>query len=169
MKQYLEIGRIVAVQGLKGEVRVEPWCDEPEFLCGFDELYLENGKKSIVIEYARRQKNIVVMKLDGIETAEQAQLMRGKILYMDRNDVELDEGVYFFQDLIGLETVDSDSGEVYGRISDITRTGANDVYTVTFPDGKEKLIPAIPDVVRKIDAEGGKIYIHVLEGLFDED
>lgn len=169
MKQFLEIGKIVAVQGLKGEVRVEAWCDSKEFLCEFDTLYFDKGAKEVEIQRAHPHKNIVLMKLKGVDTVEQAQLLRNKILYMDRNDVELEEGSFFVQDLIGLEVFDGDSGESYGKICDVTETGANDVYHIKDSSGKIRLIPAIPDVVLNTDIEAGKMTIHVLEGLFDED
>lgn len=169
MKQFLEIGKIVAVQGLKGEVRVEAWCDSKEFLCEFDTLYFDKGAKEVEIQRAHPHKNIVLMKIKGVDTVEQAQLLRNKILYMDRNDVELEEGSFFVQDLIGLEVFDGESGESYGKICDVTETGANDVYHIKDSDGKIRLIPAIPDVVLNTDIEAGKMTIHVLEGLFDED
>lgn len=166
MKQFLEIGKIVAVQGLKGEVRVEPWCDSADFLCEFEELYFNKGNTPVSVVRARPHKNIVLMKLEGIDTPEAAQALRGKILYMDRNDVELEEGTYFVQDLIGLEVIDADDGTVYGTLSDVTYTGANDVYHIKGSD-KEYLIPAIPDVVEQTDIEGGRMLIHKMEGLFE--
>ena len=166
MKRYLEIGKIVAVQGLKGEERVEPWCDSPEFLCEFDTLYFGKEKTPVEIVRSRPHKNIVLMKIEGVDTPEQAQTLRGRLLYMDRNDVELEEGTYFVQDLIGLEVSDADSGEVYGTLTNVTATGANDVYQIKNGD-KEYLIPAIPDVVVKTDIEGGKMLIRPIEGLFD--
>lgn len=169
MKRYLETGKIVAVQGLKGEVRVEPWCDSGEFLCEFDTLYFDKGETPLEITRSRVQKNIVIMKIKGIDTPEQAQNVRNKILYMDREDVELEEGAYFVQDLIGLEVIDNDSGEQYGKLCDVSFTGANDVYHIKDRDGKIRLIPAIPDVVIDTDITKGIMKIHVLEGLFDED
>lgn len=169
MKQFLEIGKIVAVQGLKGEVRVEPWCDSREFLCEFDVLYFDKGNTPVEIQRAHPHKNIVLMKIKGTDTVEQAQLLRNKILYMDRNDVELEEGSYFVQDLIGLEVFDADDGTCYGKICDVTETGANDVYHIKDDDGKIRLIPAIPDVVIETNIPEGKMLIHKLEGLFDED
>ena len=106
------------------------------------------------------------MKIEGIDTPEQAQTLRGRVLYMDRNDVELEEGTYFVQDLIGLEVSDADSGEVYGTLTNVTATGANDVYQIKNGD-EEYLIPAIPDVVVRTDIEGGKMLIRPIEGLFD--
>lgn len=166
MKRFLEIGKIVAVQGLKGEIRVEPWCDSPEFLCEFDLLYFNKGETPVNIVRSRPHKNIVLMKIEGVDTPEDAQKLRGKILYMDREDVELEEGCYFVQDLVGLEVVDADDGMVYGKLSQVTATGANDVYHIK--DGeKEYLIPAIPDVIVKTDIENGKLIIRKMEGLFD--
>ncbi len=169
MKKYLEIGKIVSVQGLKGEIRVEPWCDSPDFLCEFDTLYFDKGKTPLEVERSRQQKNIVIMKIKGTDTVEQAQLLRNKILYMDRDDVELEEGAYFVQDLIGLTVIDNDSGRDYGKICEVSFTGANDVYHIKDKDGKVRLIPAIPDVVKSTDIGEGVMKIHVLEGLFDED
>lgn len=169
MKQFLEIGKIVAVQGLKGEVRVEPWCDSQEFLCEFDTLYFDKGATPVEIQRSHPHKNIVLMKIKGTDTVEQAQLLRNKILYMDRNDVELEEGCYFVQDLIGLEVIDADSGVSYGKICEVTETGANDVYHIKDTEGKIRLIPAIPDVVLDTNITDGKMTIRVPEGLFDED
>ena len=168
-KRFLEIGKIVAVQGLKGEVRVEPWCDSQEFLCEFDTLYFDKGKTPVEIVKSHPHKNIVLMKIKGVDTVEQAQNLRNKILYMDREDVELEEGNFFVQDLIGLSVVDADNGTNYGKLCEVSFTGANDVYHIKGDDGKIRLIPAIPDVVISTDITEGIMKIHVLEGLFDEN
>ena len=166
MKQFLETGKIVAIQGLKGEVRVEPWCDSPDFLNNFDTLYFDGGKTPVNILSGRVQKNIYIMKIKGIDTPEAAQELRGKVLYMDRNDIELEDGCYFVQDLIGLEAYGED-GTFYGTVSRVTATGANDVYHLKNGD-KEYLIPAIPDVVLKTDIENGKMLIFPMQGLFED-
>lgn len=166
MKRFLEIGKIVAVQGLKGEIRVDPWCDSPDFLCEFDQLYFNKGETPVTIVRARPHKNIVLMKIEGVDTPEDAQKLRGKILYMDREDVELEEGCYFVQDLIGLEVIDADDNTVYGKLSQVTATGANDVYHIKNGEN-EYLIPAIPDVIVKTDIENGQLIIRKMEGLFD--
>ena len=101
-KQYLEIGKIVATQGIRGEFRVQYYCDSPEVLCDFDTLYLDKGKTAVTVSHAHPHKNVVVMKLDGVDTIEQAQPLIGKLLYLDRDDAELEEGLYFIQDIIGL-------------------------------------------------------------------
>lgn len=114
MKQYLEIGKIVNVHGLRGDVKVVPWCDEPEFLCEFDTLYLGKTQKPVNVTAARLQKGNVLLHLEGVDTVEAAEQLRNQVLYMDRDEVELEEGVYFIQDLIGLEVLDADTGKSYG-------------------------------------------------------
>ncbi len=167
MKRYLETGEIVAVFGIKGEVKVYPWCDTPEFLTEFSTLYKKDGSP-LEIERARVQKSMVVMKIKGCDSVEQAQKLRGTVLFMDREDVELEEGSYFIQDLVGMRVEDAASGRVYGVITQVSETGANDVYHVKKEDGSMCYIPAIPQVVAETDVEGGVMKITPLEGLFEE-
>lgn len=167
-KEYLEIGKIVNIHGLRGDVKVMPWCDDPELLCEFDRLFIDRDKKEIEIEDAKVFKNTVIMRFSGCSTAEDAEKLRNKILYMHRDDLELEEGVYFIQDLIGLSVIDADSGRVYGTLKDVSQTGANDVYEVFDEENKKTYwIPAIPDVVIETDIDGGVMKIRPLEGLLD--
>ncbi len=167
MQKYLEIGKIVTTHGIKGEVKIQPWCDSPEVLCQFDVLYNKDGSKEYHIS-ARPHGNMVIAKIKGIDTVEQAQDIRNRILYMDRDDVELPEGTYFVQDLIGLQVYD-EQGKLYGKLTDVTSAGgANDVYEIN-NDGKLYYIPAIPSVILNTDIEGGKMTIYPMEGLFDEN
>lgn len=165
-KQFLEIGKITSIFGIKGEVKVQPWCDSPELLCEFDTLYWKSGTP-VEIEYSRVQKNMAVMKIKGVDDADSAQKLRNHVLYMNRDDVELEEGSYFIADLIGLTVSDSATGEVYGTLCDVTETGANDVYHITSESGRLLLIPAIPEVIDEIDLENGSMKITPLKGLFD--
>ena len=168
-KQFLEIGKIVATQGIRGEFRVQYYCDSAEVLCDFDTLYLDKGKTEVTVERSYPHKNIVVMKLAGIDKIEQAQPLIGKILYLNRDDAELEEGLYFIQDIIGLTVKDVDTGEVYGKISDVYQNGASDVYSIRKEDGRELLFPCIDEVVISTDIDAGEMLIRPLPGLFDED
>lgn len=167
-KQFLEIGKIVTTHGIGGEVKVYPWCDTPDFLTGFGTLYFHKGKDPVAVERARTQKNMVILKLRGIDTIEAAQTLRNQILYASRADMPLEEGEYFIQDLIGLSVVDADTGEAYGTLSDVSQTGANDVYHISQPGKRDKLIPAIRQVVVETDVDGGIMKIRPLKGLFDD-
>ncbi|MDD6395411.1 MAG: ribosome maturation factor RimM [Firmicutes bacterium] len=168
IKQFLETGKITGTHGLKGEVRVQPWADSPEFLAEFDELYLDKGARKIEIKAARVHKNMLIMKIKGVDTIDDAEKLRNKILYMNRDDVELDEGAYFIQDLIGLEVLDDETGEKIGVLDDVSETGANDVYHIKTDEGKVYLIPVIPEVVRDISLENGTVRVFKMKGLFDE-
>ena len=165
-KQFLEAGKIVTTHGIRGEVKVMPYTDTPELLCEFDRLFIGKNRDEINVIRARVFKNTVIMKLEGIDTPEDAEKLRNKLLYMHRDDLELDDDTYFIQDLIGLEVSDADSGKVYGKIADVMQTGANDVYVIK-GDDREYLVPAIADVVVSTDVDGGTMTIRPLEGLFD--
>lgn len=168
MKRFLEIGKIVATQGIRGEVRCQYYSDTPEVLCEFDELYLDSGKTPVHVLRAYPHKNVVVMKIEGIDLIEQAQPLIGKTLYMDREDAELDDGLYFIQDIIGLTVKDADSGKVYGKITDVYQNGAADVYSMKQPDGSELMFPCIDEVVISVDIPAGEMLIRPLPGLFED-
>ena len=171
MKKYIETGKIVTTHGLRGEVKVYPWCDSPEELTVYSTLYLaENGGyKAIRVLRARTQQQMVLLQFEGVDTIEKANAMRGRIVYADRDDIPLEDGEHLIQDIIGLGAFDADSGEKYGEVCQVSKTGANDVYHIRFADGSEKLIPVIPSVVIRIDVEGGRIDIRPLKGLFDDE
>lgn len=167
-KQYLEMGKITKTQGLKGEVRMQYYCDSPDLLEEFDVLYMGKDKTEVHLEKSRYLKSdVAVIKLEGIDTPEAAQKLIGKILYMNRDDVELPEDVWFIQDIIGLEVVDSEKGTVYGKVDEIYQNGGADVYSVKTPEGRQLMFPAIPEVLIKTDIDEGKIYIKPLDGLFE--
>lgn len=169
LKQFLEIGEIVSTHGIKGELRVNPWCDSPDFMKRFKTLYFDSkGEKAVKMTACRPHGNIVIVKLEGIDTVEQAQKLRGKTLYMNRKDAHLAEGDWFIQDLIGCTVYDAeDSSRIYGKITDVSETGANDIWFIE-NDGKEYIIPAIKDVVIKVDVENEAVFIKPLRGIFDD-
>lgn len=168
-ERFIETGKIVGTHGIKGEMRVQPWCDTPEFLTKFKTLYLDkNGENSIKISSSRAHKNIVLLKAKDVNTIEEAESFRGKVLYLDREDAVLPKGVFFQCDLIGCEVFDADTNEKLGEISDVSQTGANDVWHIK-KDGKEYLIPSIPDVVINVDIDENKVVIRPLKGIFDDE
>ncbi len=168
MKKYLEVGEIVGTHGIKGEMRVNPWADSPEFLTKFRTLYFDGGKKAAKVRSSRVHKNVTLVTLEGIDTIEAAELMRGKVLWIDRDDAKLPEGTYFFQDLIGLKVIDFESGEEYGEICDVSALPANDVWHIAHKDGNEYLIPRIDPIIRRVSLEEGIVYITVMKGLFGD-
>lgn len=168
-KQYLEVGQIVGTHGVRGEVRVNPWCDSPDFLKKFKTLYYDsNGERSVKIKSSRVHGNVVLMQLEDISTVEQASALKNKILFMNRKDAKIPDNTYFIQDLIDCKVIDADSGVDYGILTDVSETGANDVWHIT-KGNKEYLIPAIPSVVIDTDVMTGIIKIRPLRGIFDDE
>lgn len=165
--ELLECGKIVSTHGVRGEIKINPWCDGPDFLCEFEELYLKDGRV-LELERARVHKNCVIAKVAEIDSIESAMPYINAVVYLNKEDVELPDGTYFIADLIGLSVVDYDTGRIYGKITDVMQTGANDVYTVTSEEG-DTLIPAISDVVMETDLEAGELRIRPLEGLFSDE
>lgn len=167
-KQFLEMGKITKLQGLKGEVRMQYYCDSPDVLEEFETLYLDKGKTAVQLENVRYLKSdVAVIKLEGVNTPEVAQKLIGKTLYMNREDVELPEDVWFIQDIIGLSVEDIDSGRLYGKVDEIYQNGGADVYSIRTPEAKQLMFPAIPEVLIKTDIDGGKLFIRPLPNLFE--
>ena len=170
-KEYLECGKIVTTHGVRGEVKVQPWCDGPEFLGQFGTLYLDAaGARPVKVLSAKVAGNMSVLKLEGLDTPEESRNWRGRVLYLRRADVKLAPGDYFIQDLIGLRVIDAaDPSVEYGVVEDVSSTGANDVYHIAREGRSTVLIPAIKQVIAGVDLEEGVMHITPLEGLFDED
>ena len=170
IKEYLEIGEITGTHGIRGELRVNPFCDSPEFFTRFKTLYSDSNGCCAVKVKSRPHGNIVLVKMESVDSIEEAQKLRGKILYMKRSDANLPEGRYFIAELTGCEVRDADDeNKTYGTLTDVSPTGANDVWHITAENGREYLIPAIPDVVIKTDVEKNLIFIRPLKGIFDDE
>lgn len=169
MKDFLEAGKIVGTHGVRGMVRIQPWCDTGDFLCGFKKLYIKGGEEALTINKIQPHGNVVIAAIKGVDSIELAEKLRGSVLFIKRGDVSLPEGQYFIDDIIGCEVFDVLSGEKLGVISDVSPTGANDVWHIK-RDGNEYLIPKIDEVVKSVDITEKKVLISVMKGLFsDED
>ena len=163
----LEIGQIVNTFGIKGFVKVNPWVNDVTRFDDLKKVYIKIRKeeKVLEIEEVKYHKNQVLLKFKGVETVEQAEMLRNAILEIDRKDaIPLEKGEYFIADLLESE-VYTDEGEKLGILEDIFNTGSNDIYVVKNELGKSILLPRIKDVFKEIDVENKKIIVHLIEGL----
>lgn len=161
----LKAGKIVNTHSLRGEVRIYPYCDDADFLCEFESLYVENNIMDVVS--ARVHKGQALIKFEGINNINDAKTLVGKTVYIDKNEVELEEGRYFIEDIKGLSVYDIDTNEFYGKVTNVIETGANDVFEISSPENKSLLIPKIDDVIKDIDLDKGIILIKPIKGLFE--
>ena len=169
MTSELEIGQIVNTFGIKGEVKVKPFTDDIKRFDKLKKINIEqkNNKKEYEIENIKYHKDMVILKLKGIDQIEQAELLRNSYLKINRNEEEpLEENTNNNVDLLGL-SVYTEEGILLGILDDIYNTGSNDIYVVKDELGKQTLLPAIQDVIKKIDIENQKIIVHLMKGLLD--
>lgn len=162
MKQpYLQAGKIVSTHGVRGEVKVLPWADSPEFLLQFSTLYLDG--QPYTVEHARVQKTCVLCKLAGIDTVEAAAALRDQIVSIDRAQASLPQGAIFIADLIGLPVYEGE--QCIGTLREVLSLPSNDVYVVCDDEGREHLIPSVPEYVLARDLDAGCIRVRLIEGM----
>ena len=155
MEQFLRVGVISSTHGIRGEVKVYPTTDDPERFLDLDEVILDTGRehKILEIEGVKFFKNQVILKFKGYDNINDIEKYLKKDLLVDREHaVELGENENFIADLIDMEVV-TDEGKVLGTLTDVIETGANDVYAVKTPEGKEILLPAIRDCILDVNVD----------------
>ena len=169
LKKYIEAGKIVGTHGVRGEMRVQQWCDSADVFCKFKKFYLDkNGTESLLVRVSRPHGNICLLKADGVETIEMAEILRGKVLYIDRADLKLQDGQYLIDDIVGCKVIDANDNTEYGVISEVSQTGANDVWHIK-KDGKEYYLPNVPQFVKSVDIEQRTVVITPIGGMFDDE
>ena len=171
MTESFQVGVIASTHGLQGEVNVFPTTQDPDRFKKLKKVTLHTQKgEEILLDVvsARFFKKFVIVKFKQFNNINEVEKFRGCELTIDRKDaIKLNKGEYYCADLIGLKIVDEDGKEL-GTLTEILQTGANDVYEMTRNDTDDKVyIPAIKDCVKEIDVEGGRIVIHVMDGLLD--
>lgn len=167
VNKLIEVGKIVNTHGLKGEVKVNPWTDSPEVFESFENLYV-SPEKCYPIVSVRYQKSCVLVKLSGVDSIEDAEKLKNRVVYTDRDIFEdLPDGVYLVSDIIGLEVFED--GRLLGKVADVLNTGSNDVYVVRRGGARDLLVPAIKDVVSEINIADGRIDVILPKGLSDGD
>lgn len=168
MEQMLRVGVITSTHGVRGEVKIFPTTDDAKRFKTLKKVILDGREPlELSIEQVKFFKNMVILKFKGYDNINDVETWRQRDLLITRDQaVELKEDEYFITDLIGLTVVNEEEA-VLGRVKDVLETGANDVYVVELTGGKELLLPAIKDCILNVDLEGGRMKVHVLDGLMD--
>ena len=164
---YMEkiiIGKIVNAVGLKGEVKVYNYSDSSEIYESTELVYI--GDELCNIENVRLQKNMVVLKIEGINDRNMAEACKGKEIFITEEDLpRLPKGQFYVRDLIGMEVMED--GEFLGKVTDVIQNTAQDIFEVELENGKKVLIPKVDSFVLDIDEESRKITVRLIEGLLE--
>lgn len=167
--EWIAVGRLTKTHGLKGELKLHPFISDTSLLqpIAHARLHLEEGPREWTIESLRGRGASLIIKFKHCDSIEQAQALTGHTLEVLRSDFpQLDEGEYYWFQVLGLRVFDED-GHFYGVITEIIETGSNDVYVVR-DGGKELLLPMIDSVVKTIDLTERKLIFHKIEGLVED-
>lgn len=163
--EYIEVGQIVNTHGVRGELKVQPWCDSAEQFCEIKTLYLDGNPVKPLTR--RVHKGSVLITLPGITDMDGALHCKNKVLSAKREDIPLPEGRYLNADLIGLSVRNCETGEVIGTVKDVLIYPANNVLVVR--GEKEYLIPAVPPIIQTVNVEDGIMTIQVLKGMATDE
>ena len=167
MEKYLEAGKFINTRGVRGELKMDAWCDSLSDYLKVPAFYLKKDAESALkIEKIRPFGKFLLVKLEGIDDMDSALRFKNKTVYVDRNDLKLREGAVFLADIIGLDAINDNNGEIFGKVCDITDKGSGNLYEIELLSGGKCLVPAVDFFIKKIDVEKG-VYINVIEGLCD--
>lgn len=159
----IKLGKITAPQGVKGEFRVFPYTDEITRFSEIDYVIIDGEKHKI--SKARYQKNLVILKVEGIDDRNAAEDARGRELLLNKEDMWIQpENTYFIEDLVGMDVVSADDGSSIGKLAKVIQNSSQDVYEIKLEEGKSFLLPAVKEFVKEVDVENRVMKIHLIEG-----
>ena len=163
---YPECGRIINTRGLDGCVKVEPWCDTPAVFAKLPTVYVKekDAMRAIKLCRASVSGNVVFAHLEGVESVEAADALRGTVLYARREDLRIPKGVMLIAEMIGLPVYHVQSGEQLGTLADVIHPAATDIYVIDTPKGSA-MVPVVAEFVKRVDETG--IYLAPIEGMFE--
>lgn len=165
--EILEIGRVVNTHGIRGELKIQPWCDDPAIFDELEYIYIDGRRYEIT--RSRLHKTCEIVAVEGINNINEAELLKNKIVTVEREQLgELPEGTYYIADIIGLSVV-TDKGRELGKISQVISTGSNDVYEVEREGKKPLLLPVIDEVVKEVNIDEGYVTVSLMKGLADDE
>ncbi|AEF93974.1 Ribosome maturation factor rimM [Desulfotomaculum nigrificans CO-1-SRB] len=166
-EEFITVGEIVNTQGIRGEVRVLPTTDFPERFKQTKKIFLllQGQRRQLTINRAWEHKQFIILKFDEVADMSEAEKLKGGLLQVPRTELtDLPKDCYYIFEIVGLKVID-ERGQELGKVADVLRTGANDVYVVKRDQGKDILIPALKSVVKKIDVPAGLMQVELPEGL----
>ncbi|MBQ3062122.1 MAG: 16S rRNA processing protein RimM [Clostridia bacterium] len=163
----IEWGEIVNTHGVKGELKVMPFVEFKKLSKQVKSLNI--GSKSYNIVGVREHKNMILLTLEGVDTMDKAEALRGKVLTTSRDAVDLGEGHYFYSDIYGFEVYDERTEQVIGILDRIESFPGSDVYVIKTEEGREIMIPMVDAFDRGVDLEEECVYVETIGGMLEDD
>ncbi len=168
-EKYLECGKIINTHGVRGACKIDSWCDSPEVICELKTLYYKKKDEYLPLEVTKASvhKGCALVYFYGVDSIEAATLLKNRVVYADRDDIEIDDDRVFVADIIGLDVFDENTGKRLGVLADYIESVASDIFVVKTDDGKEVLVPAVDEFIGHIDDDG--VYLAPIAGMFEGD
>ena len=163
--ETLEIGKIVNTHGVRGELKILPMCDNAEFICSFDSFLLDGQNVRALSK--RAHNGCALLMLEGVDSIDKAEALRGKILSVLRADVKIPEGRWLNGELVGLKALRDDDGSQIGVVESVLSYPASNVLEIS--GEKHRLVPAVAEFIKAVDIDAGTITLHLLEGMADDE
>ena len=162
---YPECGKIVTTHGCHGGVKIESWCDTPEVLAALPAVYMkkQDAFLRVTLKKTAVTRNAIFATLEGVDTMEQADALRGTVVYARREDLKLPEGAMLIAEMIGLPVYHVQTGDKLGVLKDVIHPAHTDIYVITTPTG-EAMVPVVAEFVKRVDESG--VYLSPIEGMF---
>ncbi len=171
--RFIECGRIINTHGCRGEVKAEPWMDAPHDLIDLGRVFIGEGEDKQEVKITRgavMQGRFLLLGLAGVSTMDDADRLRGTVLYAAREDFHLEDGQYFLSDVLGLTVLDARTGRegnTLGVVEDILPGAASQIYSVKTPQGTEVLVPAVPAFITEVKV-GEYVRMTPIDGMFED-
>jgi len=159
--QLIEAGKIVNTHGIKGELRLQPWADSPDFLTGFEYIFIDD--KPVKVLSANVHKGCVIAALEGVENIDAAIKLKGSVFKVKKAEAKLEEDRYFIADLIGLTAINVETNEEIGKITDVLSLPSGNIYEIK--GKRDILVPAVSEFIVETNLEDGYIRLRLIEGL----
>ena len=166
--RYPECGKIIKTHGCHGGVKIEPWCDSPEVFASLPAVYLRVGgemKSLRLLQTSVFSGRYIFATLEGVESMEAAEALRGSVLYAKREDLNIPDGAMLVAEMKGMKVFDANTGAQLGTLSDVIHPGASDIYVIRTEKG-EAMVPVVPEFVQRVEEEVG-IFLTPIEGMFE--
>lgn len=169
-EKLVTVGRIVNSHGIRGELKVVPETDFPERFDKGNALIIvdsQNKQTPVTVQTSRLHKNMFILQFDQFSNINEVEKFKGSLLKIEAKEQQpLEEGEYYYHEIIGCKVV-TEEGQELGLVSEVLTPGANDVWVVSLPKGKQLLLPVIDDVILDVDIDNKTIRIHLMEGLME--